>query len=241
MSTVQAISTTNRLLAALPPKDQVHLRANCEQVELTLSEVLHGPSEPISHAYFPISGFISMVLPVESNAGLEVGMVGNEGMCGVTLMLGIDATPFRALVQGPGYALRITAPLFLDALERSAALQAQLKLYLYVSLSQIAQTAVCNRFHVVEARLARWLLMTQDRAHADTFYITHVFLAYMLGVRRVGITIAASSLQHRNIISYQRGKITVLDRVALEAVSCQCYRSDQETYQRVMGYSGVIM
>ncbi len=240
MSTVRAIPTTNRLLAALPPKDQVQLLANCEQVELTLSEVLHRPNEPISHVYFPVNSFISMVLPTEGAAGLEVGMVGNEGMLGVTLMLRVDATPFLALVQGPGFALRIAAPLFLDALERSAALQAELKRYLYVLLNQIAQTAVCNRFHAVEARLARWLLMTQDRAGADTFYITHVFLAYMLGVRRVSITTAASSLQKRKIISYQRGEITILDRIGLEAVSCQCYRSDQDAYQRVMGYSGMI-
>ncbi len=235
MLTVQAIPTANRLLAALPRKDHARLIENCEQVELALSEVLNRPGELISYVYFPISSFISLVTPVEGVTGLEVGMVGNEGMFGVTLTLGVDTTPFHAVVQGIGCALRIAAPVFLKELEQSLALQRGLKRYLYVSISQIAQTAACNRFHTVEARLARWLMMTQDRAHADTFHITHVFLAYMLGVRRVGITKAASSLQSRNIISYQRGDITILDRVALEAIACSCYRIDKETYQNVMG------
>ncbi len=234
MSTVQAMPAANRLLAALPRKDHEQLFANFEQVELTLTEVLNRPGELISYVYFPISSFISMVMPVEDGTGLEVGMVGNEGMFGITLTLGVDTTPFHAVVQGTGSALRIAAPVFLDELEQSLALQRGLKRYLYVSISQIAQTAACNRFHTVESRLARWLLMTQDRAHADTFHITHVFLAYMLGVRRVGITKAASSLQSLNIISYQRGNITILDRVALEAITCVCYRIDKETYQNVM-------
>jgi CRP-like cAMP-binding protein len=234
MSTVQAIPTANHLLAALPRNDYVRLLANCEQVELTLSAVLNRPGELISHVYFPISSFISLVTPLEGDAGLEVGLVGNEGMFGVTLILGVDVAPFHALVQGTGSALRITAPLFLHEFEQSAALQRELKRYLYVSISQIAQTAACNRFHTVEARLARWLLMTQDRAHADTFYITHVFLAYMLGVRRVGITKAASSLQNRNIISYKRGEIKILNRLGMETIACGCYEADKKIYQLVM-------
>ena len=234
MSTIQAIPTTNCLLAVLPRKHQAQLLANCEQVELTLAQVLNRPGELISHVYFPIDSFISTVLPVEGAAGLEVGLVGNEGMLGATVILGVDVVPFQALVQGPGAALRIAVPLFIDEFEQSVALQRVLKRYLYVLLSQIAQTAACNRFHVVEARLARWLLMTQDRAYADTFYVTHLSMAYMLGVRRVGITNAANSLQKRKIIHYKRGEITVLDRVALEAVSCQCYRNNKDTCQRIM-------
>ncbi len=235
MATIQATPTTNQLLAALPRKHQKKLLANCEQVELTLAQVLTHPGEAISHVYFPINSFISSVLPSEGAASLEVGLVGNEGMIGVTLILGVDVTPFQALVQGSGAALRIAAPLFLDEIEQSVVLQRVLNRYLYVLFSQIAQTAACNRFHVVEARLARWLLMTQDRAYADTFYVTHISMAYMLGVRRVGITKAANTLQKQKIISYTRGKITILDRVALEAVTCQCYCNDKNSYQQIMG------
>ncbi|MBA2483633.1 MAG: Crp/Fnr family transcriptional regulator [Nitrosomonas sp.] len=234
MPTVQTIPTVNCLLAALPRRDYVQLVAKCEQVELTLAQVLNHSEEVISHVYFPISSFISLVAPTSVVTGLEVGLIGNEGMLGATLILSVDIAPFQALVQGAGSALRMTVPLFLQEFEQSATLQRLLKRYLYVSISQIAQTAVCNRFHVVEARLARWLLMTQDRSHSDTFHITHLFLAYMLGVRRVGITKAANSLQSQNIISYKRGKITILNRLGLEAISCYCYRADKKIYQRVI-------
>ncbi|PSJ16483.1 Crp/Fnr family transcriptional regulator [Nitrosomonas supralitoralis] len=235
VSIIQTIPIPNRLLAALPRKDYVRFLADCEEVELALKEVLYHPGEHISYVYFPINSFISLATPLEDITGLEVGLVGNEGMFGVTLLLGVNVAPLRALVQGPGLALRITTPLFLRMLEQSSALERELKRYLYVLISQIAQTAACNRFHMTEARLARWLLMTQDKSHSNTFHFTHLFLAYMLGVRRVSITQAASSLQYRNIINYQRGNITILDRGGLEALSCSCYRSDKEIYQRVMG------
>ncbi|MDD1611823.1 MAG: Crp/Fnr family transcriptional regulator [Methylococcaceae bacterium] len=164
-----------------------------------------------------------------------MGLVGNEGMLGIALILGVDIAPFHAVVQGAGHALRITAPSFMHLLEQSSALQRALKRYLYVSMSQLAHSAACNRFHVVEARLASWLLMTQDRAHTDNFHVTHVFLAYMLGVRRVGITKAANSLQQKKLISYHRGDVTILDRAGLEIVSCGCYRADKQTYERILG------
>jgi CRP-like cAMP-binding protein len=209
--------------------------ASCEDVELILAEVLYRAGDRVPHVYFPTESFISLLTPIEGHSALEVGLIGNEGMLGITLMLEVDTAPFHALVQGGGPALRIPAPSFIHQLEQSPALRRELKRYLYVSMSQLAQTAACTRFHVVEKRLARWLLMTQDRAHSDSFHVTHLFLAYILGVRRVGITKAASSLQQRKLISYHRGEITILDRAALEAASCGCYRAGEETYARILG------
>lgn len=235
MPSTQTVPATNRLLTALPSKDREQLLANCEPIELIFADVLYRAGDLIPHVYLPTGSCISLVMPIDSSAGLEVGLVGNEGMLGITLILGVDVAPFHALVQGAGPALRITAPSFLRELEQSPALQLALKRYLYVSMSQLAQTAACNRFHVLEARLARWLLMNQDRSHSDTFHITHVSLAYILGVRRVGITKAANSLQQQKLISYRRGDITILDRVGLEAASCRCYRADKKIYERILG------
>lgn len=235
MSYNPAVPATNHLLAALPQQDRERLLACCEPVELVFDEVLYSVGELIPYVYFPIRSFISLVTPVEGNNSLEVGLVGDEGMLGITLTLDIDIAPFHALVQGAGTALRIPAALFLRELKLSAALQRELKRYLYVSMSQLAQLTGCTRFHVVEARLARWLLMTQDRAHSDNFHVTHVFLAYMLGVRRVGVTKAASSLQRQKLISYHRGHITILDRTGLEAASCLCYQTEKEIYERILG------
>jgi CRP-like cAMP-binding protein len=234
MTTTQAIQITNRLLDALPLKEREQLLANCEVIELIFGEVLYRANEPVSHVYFPTGGFISLVTSVDSSANLEVGLVGNEGILGVSLMLGVDVAPFYSLVQGAGSALRITTTAFLRQLENSPALQSELKRYLYVLMRQLAQTAICTRYHLVEARLARWLLMTQDRAHSDHFHVTHVFLAYILGVRRVGITKAANSLLKKKLISYKRGDITILDRVGLEAASCECYRVDVGIYERIL-------
>jgi CRP-like cAMP-binding protein len=234
MTFTKAVSATNRLLDALLHKDREQLLANFEHIELDMGEVLYRAGEVIPHVYFPTGGFISLVAPIDST-NLEVGLVGNEGVLGITLLLGVDIAPFTALVQGTGTALRITASSFLRILEQSPELHQVLKRYLYVTMSQLAQTAACTRFHLVEGRLARWLLMTQDRAHSDHFHITHVFLAYMLGVRRVGITKAANALQQRKLISYQRGDIRILDRPGLEVVSCGCYRADKEIYGRIMG------
>lgn len=235
MLIIQNHPVPNYLLAALPRNDFDRLLTKCEEVELFFSEVLYYSGEFIPHIYFPIGSIISLVTGVDKDANLEMGLIGNEGMLGVTTILGIEIAPFQALVQGTGLALRIPVKTFLNELNQSAALQQALNHYFYVLMRQLAQTAACNRFHVVEARLARWLLMMQDRANSDHLNITHVFLAYMLGVRRVGITQAANSLLNKNLISYKRGAITILDRIGLEAVSCSCYLADKEIYEHILG------
>jgi CRP-like cAMP-binding protein len=173
-------------------------------------------------------------MPVDNSCSLEVGLVGDEGMFGIPLALGVDVSPVRAVVQGAGSALRMGGAAFCAELGHSPSLQREIDRYVFVQLSQLAQTAACTRYHVVEARLARWLLMTQDRAHANAFHVTQEFLALMLGVRRVGVTKAAGALQKRNLIRYSRGDIKVLDRRGLKAASCGCYEADRKSYSRIL-------
>ena len=225
----------NRLLATLPRKHRERILSACEPVELAFGEVLAEPGERIRHLYFPTESFVSLVTPIDGHANLEVGLVGDEGVLGISLILGVDVSPLRAVVQGAGAALRIKATPFRREFDQNPALQRELKRYLYVVMAQLAQTAACTHFHVVETRLARWLLMTHDRAHSDAFHVTHEFLAYMLGVRRVGVTKAATSLQDRKLIRYSRGDIVVLDRRGLEAASCGCYAADNMSYARILG------
>ena len=224
----------NHLLEALPAGALRRMMAGCETVDLAFADVLYAPPERLSHVYFPTQSFISLIMPVDGTTSLEVGLVGNEGMFGIPLVLGVDVSPVRAVVQGAGSALRMDASTFCRELGRNEALHREIDRYVFVHLSQLAQTAACTRFHVVEARLARWLLMTQDRAHADNFHVTQEFLALMLGVRRVGVTKAASSLQKRRLIRYSRGDIRVLDRRGLKAASCGCYNADRESYARIL-------
>lgn len=206
-----------------------------EPVVLELGNVLCEPSERLGHVYFPVDSFISLVTDVGDGPVLEVGMVGREGMLGAHLALGIGHSPLHALVQGPGMARRIAAGPFCREMARGTALRRDIHRYLYVLMAQLATAAACTRFHNIGPRLARWLLMSQDRAGDDGFYLTQDFLAYMLGVRRVGISGSASALQRQGLIRYHRGQVTVLNRAGLEAAACSCYATDRASYDRLLG------
>lgn len=225
----------NELIERLPRRDRASLLAVCEPVQLVLSEVLCEAGTPTQHVYFPTEGFISLVARVDDHPGLEVGMVGREGMVGAQLVLGVANAPLRALVQGAGASWRIGVKAFKAQLAASPVLKKQLDRYLYVLTAQTVASAGCLRFHQIGPRLARWLLMTQDRAHDECFHVTHEFLAYMLGVRRVGVTVAAGRLQRQGLISYHRGELTVLDRAGLEAAACSCYAADCRVYATHIG------
>lgn len=232
-------AATNRLLAALPAPTRRQLLARSERVYLDAGTVLRESGTRISHVFFPIDSFVALVSGGTGDAKLEVGLVGNEGMLGTTLMLGIQPAPPQWVVLGPGEAWRIEAADFIDELSDCPELRRELNRYLLVVFAQLVQTAACKRFHVVEARLARWLLMTRDRACANTFHVTHENLAYLMGVRRAGITRAANSLHKRNLINYSRGNLRILNGRGLEAASCSCYAVDNHTYASVMGQTGL--
>jgi CRP-like cAMP-binding protein len=214
----------NGLLAALPPKSYQQLLPGLSPATLVFGDVLYEPGEPMRDVYFPNGSLVSLLTLVEGHQALEVGMVGREGMVGAALALGVKDSPMRALVQGGGPAMRMGAARFSKELSRNAPLQRGLNGYIAALMAQISQTAACNRFHNVEARLARWLLMTRDRMRSTDLPMTQDFLATMLGVRRVGVTEAAGSLQRRNLIEYHRGSIEILDERGLEAAACSCYR-----------------
>jgi len=213
----------NSLLAALPREDYQSLLGELEPVTLTAGEVLYESGERIRYVYFPGDAQVSLVIVMPDRKALEIGLVGREGMVGIALALGAEASPVRALVQGSGSALRMKAASFREALGRCLALQHELHRYAYAKLVQARQTAVCNRFHQVEARLAGWLLMTRDRVRSDQFHLTHQFVAASLGIRRVGVTNAAGALQRRKLISCRRGNIRILDRNGLKKAARGCY------------------
>ena len=233
MTAVVAAPTVNRLIDGLPRKVRSRILKRCELVDLVFGTILCEPDRRLRHVYFPLTGFISLVAAVAGHPALEMGLIGNEGMLGTTLVLGINSARLRGIVQGSGTALRLSTWQLQGELQQSLALRQTLNRYLFVLLAQLAQTAACTRFHEIKARLARWLLLTHDRAHADHFHLTHQYLADMLGVQRSAITIAAGGLQRRKLIRYSRGDIRILDRRGLEAVSCECYQAVIDDYQRL--------
>lgn len=213
----------NSLLAALPRQDYQRMLEDLEPVNLIHGEVLYQPGERLRHVYFPGDAHVSILLVIDKADALEVGLVGREGMVGISLALGVENSTVRALVQGGGTALRMKASAFRDELARSPALQREVYRYAAAKLAQARQAAACNRFHRVEGRLAGWLLMTRDRVGSDHFHLTHEFLAHTLGVRRAGITTAAAQLQRGKLIRYARGHISILDGSGLAAAACSCY------------------
>lgn len=223
----------NRVLASIPVKEYKQLQAHLEPVELKLGSALYLPGKPIKYVYFPTNCLISLLTTVDKRRSLEVGMVGNEGMAGMPFILGIGFSGVRAIVQGEGSALRMAAAPFRIEFERNAALQEALFRYTYALMAQISQTAACNRFHESEERLCRWLLMTRDRVGSDQFPLTHLFMAHMLGLRREGVTAAASALKQRKLINYSRGKIQILDVPGLKKSSCSCYQTVKTVFDRV--------
>jgi len=225
----------NSLLAGLPRRDWRRLVGHCEPVNLVFGDILCEPGDRFGHVHFPLSGFISVVATLDAQQPLEMGLIGSEGMLGATLMLGVDTAPMRAVVRGPGSALRMSRAGFRRQLEASSALRRQLARYLYVLMYQLAKSSACTHFHQTSPRLARWLLMTHDRAHANHFHLTHAFLADMLGVRRSSVSLAAAEMQRGGLIAYSRGEITILDRAALERAACPCYEAERADYARLSG------
>lgn len=226
---------TNLLLDRLGERYRRRFCALCEPVPMTFGEVLVEADERVRYVYFPVQGFISLIVPADGSSTLEVGLIGREGMLGSTLALEVATSPLLALVQGNGTALRMSAVRFRAELRENAELRTLMARYCYVVLRQCSQIAACTHYHALQARLARWLLMTQDRTVGSELQLTQMFLSRMLGVRRVGITQAATSLKVADLISYHRGALSVRDRPGLESVACSCYRTDLKTYHSVLG------
>ena len=214
----------NRLLAALPKEEYRRLLPELEQVAMPFAEVLYESGEGTRHVYFPNDSVVSLLAEVADRSPLEVGIVGNEGLAGISVFMGVDASPHRAVVQGAGTAVRMKASVLRKESGRVGPLHRLLHLYTHSLLTQVSQSASCNRFHMVDARLARWLLMSGDRLGTNEFRLTQDFISNMLGVRREGVSKAAGVLQKSALINYSRGHIKILDRAGLEAISCECYR-----------------
>jgi len=222
-STKRDVPVENRLLAALPTKEYKRLLPELEPVILEFGEILYEPGDTVRHVYFPNDSIISLLSTVAKRSTLEVGIVGSDGMAGISVFMGVDTSRTRALVQGQGTAARMRSATLRKESRQPGMLPRLLQRYSHSLLTQISQSAACNRFHTVDARLARWLLMTHDRARSDEFRITQQFLSDMVGVRREGINKAVGALLRSKLISSSRSSIRILNRRGLESVSCVCY------------------
>lgn len=220
----------NLILAALPPEVYQALLPHITEVSLTHGEILYEMGQTITEVYFPKDAVVSMVYTTMEGTTVEVGLVGIEGMVGVPIILGATKSPHRAIVQIADGALKMKASILREHFNKTGSLREVLLGYTHGLMMQIARTAVCNRIHQIEERLARWLLMCQDRVASPELKLTHEFIADMLGVRRAGVTLAAGTLQRSGLVQYQRGHVTILDREGLESIACECYRIGRADY-----------
>jgi CRP-like cAMP-binding protein len=225
----------NQLLATLPDDEYQHLAPYLEVIPLSNKQVLHTPLEQIQYAYFPIQATISVLVVMEDAGTTEIGLIGSEGMWGLPIISGINTTPFEAMAQISGTALRIEAAHLKAAFDRGGTLQKQLICYMQAFLIQVAQGAACNALHRLEQRLARWLLTVQAAIGSDTLPLTQELIASMLGVHRPSVTLIAGSFQQAGIIHYSHGQIVIRDQEALEFMACECYRVIQREYARLLG------
>jgi CRP-like cAMP-binding protein len=226
----------NQLLSALPPDPYERLRPHLEPISFSLGEVVYESGAQMPYVYFPTTSHVSLLYTMIDGSTAEMGLVGREGIVGIALFMGGETTPNRAMVQGGGEAFRMKSQAMLDEFKRGGEFQHLLLRYTQALLTQISQTAVCNRLHTVDQRLCRWLLMTRDLAQSDELQMTHAFISNMLGVRREGVTVAARRLQEKKMISYVRGHIRILDRPQLLDHACECYRVVTEENERLANY-----
>jgi CRP-like cAMP-binding protein len=224
----------NRLLAALPPAEWARWASHLEPVDMPLGKVLYESGSRLSHVYFPTTSIVSLLYVMEDGASAEIAVVGNEGIVGISLFMGGESTPSRALVQSGGQGFRLKANLMLGEFNRAGPVLHLLLRYTQALITQMAQTAVCNRHHTLDQQLCRWLLLSLDRLHSKELVMTQELIANMLGVRREGVTEAAGNLQQAGLIRYQRGHITVLDRPGLEKRTCECYAVVKKEYDRLL-------
>lgn len=214
----------NKILSALPREDYEHIAVHAEPVRLTAGKILCQSGDQLRHAYFLRGGMVSLVTVMENGATVEVGMIGSEGVVGGSTVLGIDAMPYQLTVQLSGNALRLGINTLREEFNRGGMLQTLMLRYLHTVIRQVSQSAACNRFHTLEERLCRWLLVSRDRARTDTFSLTQEFISQMIGAPRSRVTIVAGNLQKEGLILYSRGKIQIVDGRRLEASACECYR-----------------
>jgi CRP-like cAMP-binding protein len=227
----------NKLLAALPASDWARWQSQLEPVSLTLGKVLYESGGAMTHVYFPTTSIVSLLYVLEDGASAEIAVVGNEGIVGVSLFMGGETTPSRAVVQSAGEGFRMRGQVLKDEFNRSGAVMHLLLRYTQALITQMAQTAVCNRHHSLDQQLCRWLLLSLDRLRGSELKMTQELIANMLGVRREGVTEAAGSLQEAGLISHRRGHITVLDRAGLERRTCECYAVVKKEYDRLLPFS----